>query len=77
LVLQIIDRGGVFGDDPINSGKTLSEVLSEFEIVNEFKLNLMKEVNYIYFTRLRIMDIKRRSIDVINSIKKELERVSA
>ena len=73
LILQIIDRAGVFDDDPINKGKSLSEVLTEFEIENEFRLNFMKEVNYIYFTRLRIMDLKRKANDVIDSIKKELE----
>ena len=74
LVLKIIDRGNVFSDNPIHEGKNLAQILSINNIESEFRLNFMKEVNYMIFTKNLVDGLKIRVSRLKSQILEELEK---
>jgi hypothetical protein len=75
LVLQIVDRGNVFVDHPFYTGKSLAEVLSFYNIELEFRLNFMKEVNYMVFTKRIVEALEKRVTNLKAQILEELEKL--
>jgi hypothetical protein len=69
LILSIIDRDGFFSENPFHEGHSLPEVLEELNLQTEFRIQYVREVNYLSFTRDRITSL-------LGDVEKMMEAVS-